>query len=149
MYHYLVFETNNNLSTENIGKYTIFNIPAYINEYNWKKYNMLEYYFCKILFDVKNILFLSDVFENVNIFTTDDVYNILNRNEYTTIHYLTDELEFSFIEQYNKPTKVQKYSEIINFYKNYKSCNNNNNIDKNNNKELNRELLDFHNEIYE
>jgi hypothetical protein len=148
MYHYLVFETNNNLSTENIGKYTIFNIPAYINEYNWKKYNMLEYYFCKILFDVKNILFLSDVFENVNIFTTDDVYNILNRNEYTTIHYLTDELEFSFIEQYNKPTKVQKYSEIINFYKNYKSCNNNN-IDKNNNKELNRELLDFHNEIYE
>lgn len=144
MYHYLVFETNNNLTTDNIGKYTIFNIPAYINEYNWKGYNRLEYYFCKILFDVKNILFLSDVFENVNIYTTDNVSNILSRNEYTVIHYLTDELEFSFSEQYNKPKKLYKYSEIINFYKNYKSCYNN----SFNNMEMNKELLDI-NDFYE
>ena len=146
MYHYLVFETNNNLKTENIGKNTIFNIPAYINEKNWKKYNGLEYYFCKILFDVKNILFLSDIFENVNIYTTSDVYNILSKNDYTTIHYLTEELEFSFVEQYNKPKKLHNNSEIIIFYNNYKSCINSSFI---NNGELNRELLDFNNESYE
>jgi hypothetical protein len=125
MYHYLVFETNNNLLTDNIGNYTVFNIPMYINKYNWKNYSKLEYYFNEILFDVKNILFLSDVFENVNIYTIDKMEHILSRNDYTVIHYLTEEFEFSFIEQYNKPKKLYNYSEIINFYKSYKSCNNN------------------------
>ncbi len=144
MYHYLVFETNNNLLTDNIGNYTVFNIPMYINKYNWKNYSKLEYYFNDILFDVKNILFLSDVFENVNIYTIDKMEHILSRNEYTVLHYLTEELELSFIEQYNKPKKLYKYSEIINFYKSYKSSNNNNKIFNDNFSygEFNGNLLD-------
>jgi hypothetical protein len=146
MYHYLVFETNNKLLTNNIGYYTIFNIPSYINEYNWKRYNMLETYFCKILFDVKTILYQSDAFENVNIYTTDTIEYILYKNVYTVIHFLTDDLEFSLVEQYYKPNKLMNMFEIINFYKNYKSSFN---INDKQNKEFNRELLDYTKEIYE
>ncbi len=148
MYHYLVFKTNNNLITNNIGNYTIFNIPSYINEHNWKAYSNLENYFCKILFDVKTILYQSDAFENMYIFTIDDVNEILKKKEYTVIHFLTEELEFSFVEQYYKPNKVLNLFEIISFYKNYKSSNNYYNNKKIIN-EFNRELLDFNNEVYE
>jgi hypothetical protein len=149
MYHYLVFKTNNNLVTNNIGIYTIFNVPSYINEYNWKAYSNLEKYFCKILFDVKTILYQSDAFENIYIFTIDDVNEILKKKEYTVIHFLTEELEFSFLEQYYKPNKVLNLFEIINFYKNYKSSDNYKSSNKKVINEFNKELLDFNNEIYE
>jgi hypothetical protein len=149
MYHYLVFKTNNNLVTNNIGSYTIFNVPSYINEYNWKAYSNLEKYFCKILFDVKTILYQSDAFENIYIFTIDDVNEILKKKEYTVIHFLTEELEFSFLEQYYKPNKVLNLFEIINFYKNYKSSDNYKSSNKKVINEFNKELLDFNNEIYE
>lgn len=144
MYHYLVFETNNNLLTNNIGSYTVFNIPSYVNEHNWKCYNRLEYYFCKILFDVKNILFLKDIWDDVKIYTTDNINNLMKR-DYVVVHYLTEEFEFSFIEHYNKPSKVLNYSQTINYYNSFKNknhtqyLNNKNNIDI----EFNNHLIDY------